>query len=141
MLLFANYVGPSSIEGVGVFASAPVPKGTAIWRLDESFDRVLSASDIAALGEEQRRFVERYGYPHTLKPELTIVEVDNGRFMNHSDQPNSDFTDPRVGVAIRDIAEGEEVTCNYSEFDPGFEMLPGRSFVPPGRSAPTLNAA
>jgi len=135
MLLIPNYVGPSSIEGVGIFAAAPIAKGTVIWTLDESFDRVLSAADIAALGEEQRRFVERYGYPHTQRPELTIVEVDNGRFMNHSDDPNTEFTDPVIGWAIRDIAEGEEITCNYAEFDPGFEMLPGRQFIPAGLTA------
>lgn len=131
MLLVPNFVGPSAIEGVGVFAARPIAKGTAIWTLDERFDHVLSAADIAELGPEQRQFVERYGYPHTLKPELTILELDNGRFMNHSDDPNTDFTDPAVGCAIRDIAEGEEITANYAEFEPNFEMLPGRFFAAP----------
>jgi SET domain-containing protein len=130
MLLIPNYVGPSAIEGVGVFAAAPIAKGTAIWSLDEKFDQVLTVAEIAALGDEQRSFVERYGYTHTTRPELTVLEMDNGRFMNHSDNPNTDFTDPVVGWAIRDIAEGEEITCNYAEFEPGFAMLPGRFFVP-----------
>ncbi len=132
MLLVPNYVGPSAIEGVGVFAAAPIARGTVIWSLDDRFDQVLSPCEIAALGDEQRRFVERYGYPHTLRPELTIVELDNGRFMNHADDPNTEFTDPAIGWAIRDIAEGEEITCNYAEFEPGFAMLPGRSFALPG---------
>jgi SET domain-containing protein len=130
MLLIPNYVGPSTIEGVGVFAAAPIKKGTAIWSLDDRFDQVLSAADVAALGDEQRRFVERYGYTHTTRPELIVLEMDNGRFMNHASQPNTDFTDPAVGWTIRDIAEGEEITCNYAEFEPGFEILPGRFFVP-----------
>ena len=129
MLLIPNYVGPSAIEGVGVFAAAPIRKGTAVWSLDQRFDHALTAADIAALGEEQRAFVERYGYTHTTRPELTVLEMDNGRFMNHSDSPNTDFTDPVVGWAIRDIAEGEEITCNYAEFDPSFVMLPGRNFI------------
>jgi len=130
MLLIPNYVGPSAIEGVGVFAAAPIRKGTAIWSLDERFDHLLTAADIAALGPEQKLFVERYGYTHTTRPELTVLEMDNGRFMNHSDDPNTDFTDPVVGWTVRDIAEGEEVTCNYAEFEPGFAILPGRFFVP-----------
>ena len=130
MLLIPNYVGPSAIEGVGVFAAAPIRKGTAIWSLDERFDHLLTAADIAALGPEQRLFVERYGYTHTTRPELTVLEMDNGRFMNHSADPNTDFTDPVVGWTIRDIAEGEEITCTYAEFEPGFEILPGRFFVP-----------
>jgi hypothetical protein len=129
VLLIPNYVGPSPIEGVGVFAAAPVRKGTAIWSLDKRFDQVLSAADIDALAEEQRAFVERYGYTHTTRPELTVLEMDNGRFMNHSANPNTDFTDPVVGWAIRDIAEGEEITCNYAEFEPGFAILPGRFFL------------
>ena len=42
-----------------------------------------------------------------------MLEMDNGRFMNHWANRNTDFTDPVVGWAIRDIAEGEEITCNY----------------------------
>jgi uncharacterized protein len=135
MLLIPNYVGPSPIEGVGVFAAAPIARGTIIWSLDARFDQVLSAADIATLGEEQRRFVERYGYPHMQRPELTVVELDNGRFMNHADRPNTEFTDPDIGWAIRDIAEGEEITCDYAEFQPDFAMLPGRLFAAPGAGA------
>jgi SET domain-containing protein len=140
MLLIPNYVGPSAIEGVGVFAAGPIAKGTIIWAFDDRFDHVLSPAEIAVLGEQQREFVERYGYSHTLRPELTILELDNGRFMNHSDAPNTEFTDPHIGWAIRDIAEGEEITCNYAEFEPGFEILPGRIFVAPEQaSEPRLN--
>lgn len=129
MILVPTYVGPSEIEGVGVFAAAPIPKGTRIWLLDEGFDRVLSDEEVARLGPQQREFVDRYGYPHTTKPGLTILELDNGRFMNHSAQPNTDFSNPAAGYTIRDIAEGEEITCDYEEFAPGTEMLPGRQFV------------
>jgi SET domain-containing protein len=135
MLLIPNYVGPSAIEGVGVFAAAPIAQGTAVWSLDERFDHMLTAADIAALAEEQRSFVERYGYTHTTRPELTVLEMDNGRFMNHTDTPNTEFTKPDIAWAIRDIAEGEEITCNYAEFEPGFEILPGRSFVPAANGA------
>jgi SET domain-containing protein len=114
---------------VGVFAAAPIRKGTVIWSFDERFDQVLSAADIKRLADEQQRFVERYGYSHTTQPELTILELDNGRFMNHSDDPNTRFTDPLIGWAIRDIAADEEITCNYAEFEPDFAMLPGRFFL------------
>ena len=42
MLLIPNYVGPSAIEGVGVFAAAPIAEGSVIWRLDERFDLTFS---------------------------------------------------------------------------------------------------
>jgi uncharacterized protein len=135
MLLVSTYVGPSAIEGVGVFAAEAIAKGTQIWLLDEDFDRVLSDDDIERLGESQRAFVDRYGYPHTTKAGLTILELDNGRFMNHSNTPNTDFRHPAAGYATRDIAAGEEITCDYEEFAPGTEMLPGRNFVAEGPAA------
>jgi hypothetical protein len=129
MMTVPTYVGPSAIEGVGIFAAAPIRAGQVIWVLEERFDLLLSARDVAALGDLQRAFVERYGYRHMTKPNLVVLEYDNGRFMNHADRPNTDFRDPETGYAIYDIAEGEELTCNYGEFDLAYEMQAGRNFV------------
>jgi SET domain-containing protein len=41
MLLVSTYVAASEIEGVGVFAAAPIRKGTLIWQLNPDFDRSL----------------------------------------------------------------------------------------------------
>ena len=131
MMIVPTYVGPSESEGVGIFASAPIRGGTPIWILEEKFDLLLAVAELAVLPELQRQFVERYGYPHMTRPGIIVLEFDNGRFMNHSDTPNTDFRNAEIAWAVRDIAEGEELTCNYSEFDPGFEMQPGRNFAPP----------
>jgi SET domain-containing protein len=130
MLLIPTYVAPSRIEGVGVFAAEDVPAGALIWRLEPALDRLLSKADIAALDEVSQAFVERYGYPYPHDPSLTVVELDNGRFMNHAVSPNTRFTDPDAGFTRVGIAAHEELTCNYAEFDPSYEMLPGRLFVP-----------
>lgn len=124
-----NYVGPSAIEGVGVFAADPVKAGSVIWVLDEKFDLLVPTAELKALPELPREFFERYGYQHMTRPGLTVLQFDNGRFMNHSDNPNTDFHDPERGWALRDIAAGEELTCNYAEFDSTHVMLPGRKFV------------
>jgi uncharacterized protein len=129
MMIVPNYVGPSEIEGVGIFADAPIKAGQPIWLLDERFDMQLREAEIERLTEVQRKFVERYGYRHMTKPGICIVEFDNGRFMNHSDRPNTDFRDVRVGRALRNITRGEEITCDYGEFDPGYTMQSGRNFV------------
>jgi SET domain-containing protein len=131
MMIVPTYVAPSAIEGVGIFAVEAIAAGSPVWTLDERLDLLLTSSEITALSPLQRDFVDRYGYPHLIRPGITVLEFDNGRFMNHSDAPNTDFTDPRMGWALRDIAAGEELTCNYTEFDPGFVMQPGRNFVPP----------
>ena len=129
MLLIPTYVAPSRIEGVGVFAAEDIPAGTLIWRLDPTFDRLLTTEQIAGLSDLHQSFVERYGYPYPHDPSLIIIELDNGRFMNHSSQPNTRFDDPDAGYTRVGIPAHEELTCNYSEFDPSFTMLPGRQFV------------
>ena len=129
MMIVSCYVGPSEIEGVGVFAAEAIKAGQPIWRLDERFDLKLTESEIAELAPPMREYVERYGYPHMTEPGFTVVEFDHGKFMNHTDAPNTDFRDAYTGYAIRDIAPGEELTTNYAEFDPGFVMQPGRQFV------------
>jgi hypothetical protein len=135
MMLVATYVAPSPIEGVGVFAAEPIPAGTLIWQLAPGLDRLIPRSEVESLPPLFQEFVERYSYPYPHDPERLIVELDNGRFMNHSDAPNTIFSDPDAGYTIRDIAPGEELLCNYAEFDPSFEILPGRLFVDPGEPA------
>jgi SET domain-containing protein len=129
MMLVPTYVAPSRIEGVGVFAAEPIPAGALIWQLEPRLDRLIARGEVAALPPALQDFVERYSYPYPHDPEQLIVEVDNGRFMNHSERPNTVFSDPDAGYTLRDIAAGEELTCNYAEFDPSFEILPGRHFV------------
>ena len=46
---------------------------------------------------------------------MVILDSDNGRFMNHSPTPNTDF---------RVFDKGEELTCNYHEFEPTFSGYP-----------------
>lgn len=129
MLLVPTYIAPSKIEGVGVFAEQDIPAGARIWRLDPALDRLIRQEDLPSLDPHFQRFCERYSYPYPHDTSVLIVELDNGRFMNHSDAPNTVFSDPDAGFAIRDIAAGEEMLCNYAEFDPTFEMLPGRRFL------------
>ena len=124
MLLIETYVGPSEIEGVGVFAAEPIRAGELIYRFAPEFDRLIARAELASMPESLRRFIDRYSYRHPADPALLVLDADNGRHMNHSAAPNTDFRDAIHGYAIRDIAAGEEITCDYSEFEPDFTMLP-----------------
>ena len=128
MLLIPTYVRPSAFEGVGVFAAENIPAGTLIWRLDPAFDRLMHKDQVPGQPESVREFLERYSYPYPHDPDFLVIELDNGRFMNHSDKPNTRFTDPDAGFTRNAIAADEELVCNYAEFDPGFAMLPGRIY-------------
>lgn len=129
MMLVSTYVAPSLIEGVGIFAAVDIPAGAEIWRFSPAFDRIFTADELDALDHVQQEYVARYGYTHMEDRSLTVVETDNGRFMNHSAHPNTDFTRPDVGYATVDIPAGTEILCDYGDFEIDFAMLPGRKFV------------
>jgi len=126
MMLVRTYLSNSAIEGVGIFAAEPIKAGDVIWRLEPKFDVFFTGADIEELPPHMQDFISRYSYPHMRKPGIWVLEADNGRFMNHSQSPNTDFTGFEEGFATRDIAPGEEITCNYHDFDPTFEgWFPG----------------
>ncbi len=47
-----------------------------------------------------------------------------GMYMNHSREPNVDFSVPGVGTSLRDISAGEELTCDYRQFMINWEGIP-----------------
>jgi len=120
MLLISTYVGQSSIEGLGVFSGEYVPCGRLIWSLNPKFDIFVNETEIGALPPQVQGFLARYSYPHLEMDGYRVIDMDNGKFMNHSLSPNTDFRIFDRGYALADIAPGDEITCNYHEFDPGF---------------------
>lgn len=120
MMLVRSHVAQSAIEGLGVYAGEFIPSGTLIWQINPKFIATFSRNDIEDFPPHIRQFVEKYSFPDFDNKNLLFVELDNGRFMNHSETPNTDFTEFSNGYAIRDIGEGEEITCNYYEFDSTF---------------------
>lgn len=134
MLLIETYLAASPIEGVGVFAAEFIPAGSLIYRFEPSFDRVIRQADLLKAGPSVRSFIDRYTYPHPTEKDCLILDADNGRHMNHAAVPNTDFRHAVFGYAIRDIAPGEEITCDYAEFEPGFVMLPSQTAIHGGLS-------
>ena len=120
MLLISTYVAPSSIEGLGVFSEEYVPCGSLIWSLNPKFDIFVNEMELGSLPAHVRGYIARYSYPHLEMPGCRVIDVDNGKYMNHSLAPNTDFRIFDKGYALADIARGEEITCNYHEFDPDF---------------------
>jgi uncharacterized protein len=130
MLLIRSYVAQSEIDGLGVFAGEFAPRGSLIWSLNPKFDIFVNETDICTLPAHMRSFIAIYSYPHLDMPGYRVVDVDNGRFMNHSLTPNTDFHIFDKGYALADIAPGDEITCNYYEFDPDFTgFMPGFTAV------------
>jgi hypothetical protein len=127
MMLVPTYVAASDVEGVGVFAAKPIKKGTLIWRFDDFFDRLVQVQSLDVLDPIARDYLLRYVYPHFGDKNFLIYETDNGRFMNHSACPNTNFKDENFGYALFDIDAGMEITGDYREFWPEFNLLPSLS--------------
>lgn len=117
MLLVPTFLAPSTIHGIGLFAAEPVVAGTRVWRLDPAFDLTVDEVALAALAPVAQLVVQRYAY---LDPDrkVRVLCADDARFFNHADDANC-RDDPGSGglvtVAVRDIAEGEELTWDYRE--------------------------
>lgn len=130
MMTVRCYLAPSSIEGLGVYCHDPIAKGELIWHLDPRFDRLIPISDFEAAEPHVKEFIDRYTYPHEDHPGFLVLDADEGRFMNHSDDPNTDFNHADMGVALKDIPAGEELTCDYRCFTVGaLEFQPSRHRV------------
>lgn len=126
MLLVKTRLGMSPIEGIGVFADEFIAKGTPTWTFTPGLDQLLSKDVIAAMAEPLKSALLRYSYLDK-KTGLYIYCLDNARFVNHSDNANTrgDYGDNDAfgrDVATRDIQAGEEITCNYDEFDREFRL-------------------
>ena len=120
MLTVSTYLAPSAIQGLGVYSGEYIERGRLIWSLNPKFDIFIHPSEVGTYPGYLQDFIARYTYPHLEIPGVVVLDSDNGRFMNHSLSPNTDFRIFDKGYALFDIPQGEELTCNYHEFDPTF---------------------
>ena len=111
-------LGKSEIEGIGLFAAEPIKKGATVWTMTD-WDRQFDREDLDELPKLARQLVLRYGF-YDADKECYILDVDNGRFTNHSPAPNliaaSKGTEEYL-CAARDIDAGEELTVDYRSID------------------------
>src|SRR5690349_4784330 len=101
----------SPIHGVGAFAACDVPSGTRVIEyLGERIDKEESMRRCAANNQN----IFAISSTHDVDGS---AHWNPARWINHSCEPNCEAVceDERIWiVAIRDIAQGEEVTFNYS---------------------------
>lgn len=110
MLKVKTKLGISNIHGIGLFADEFIPKGAMIFVEDE-FTKILTVDEYEKLEPIQKNFFKRYSY---YKNDVYKCSLDNDRFMNHSDTPNT-FDINEYTFAMYDINIGDEITCNYDD--------------------------
>lgn len=116
MLTVNTAVRPSSIEGLGLFACEMIPAGHVIWEFNPKFDTAYSQEEFDYLPEAAKAHVRKYSY-FCAEKNFWILCGDDARFMNHADSPNTYEEPGNKTIASRDIAVGEEITCDYRQFD------------------------
>lgn len=129
MMFVETKIGPSAIEGIGLFANQFIPKGTPVWKFQPGFDLKFGQSELGKLSRPAREQFLKYAY---LNPETNkyVLCFDDARFFNHSEHPNcldvgAPDDEEGIVVAAKDIQEGEELTCNYRESDADFDYKMG----------------
>ena len=120
MMLIETIVRPSGIHGMGLYAVHPVLRGTPVWRFEPGFDHDFSPGQFAALPLLAQNHTRWFCFVSRQNGHV-ILSGDHACFINHSTSPNTgappDAKPPVVTVALRDIAAGEEITCNYFDYD------------------------
>jgi uncharacterized protein len=120
MLLIPTRAGPSAIHGLGLFTDAPVAAGAPVWRFEPGFDQAFTPAQFDALPAPAREYLRHYAFRDG-RDGAWVLSGDHSRFMNHDPRPNTGAPagagEPVTTVALRDIAAGEELTCDYFAFD------------------------
>ncbi|MDG6106944.1 SET domain-containing protein-lysine N-methyltransferase [Dactylosporangium aurantiacum] len=113
MLHSALHPGFSRLHGAGIIALRDVPVGTAVWWPCPRCT-VLPIGQQAATPPDVLSWLAEYGYRRA--DGGLIAPCRGAHLLNHSCDAAVLDVGLSVGIAVRDIARGEEVTCDYRAF-------------------------
>ena len=112
---------PSAIEGRGLIAIAPIARDEVV---AIKGGHLVDTATLSALPERLRnsdvQIADGFHLAALEEAEYEPVML----FINHSCEPNVGFAGNIVLVAMRDVAEGEELTTDYALFDDADDPMP-----------------
>lgn len=119
MFLIRTSLRPSNIHGIGVFTDEPIQKGMLVWEFDSRIDLRIPLEEKKNFPPAMQEFLFRLSYVELVGGrKMMVLCADNAKYVNHADHPNLlDTEDNLREYAARDIAAGEELTCNYHASD------------------------
>lgn len=100
--------------GYGVFATAPIPKGTIVY-VKDSLEVEVTNYKFGKLDKPYQELVEKYSYID--ERGVRVVSWDHAKYVNHKCDCNSMSSGYGFEVAIKDIARDEEITDEYGLFN------------------------
>jgi hypothetical protein len=112
-------------KGLGLFTKQFIPRGTEVWRSHVGTNMLMFDGEAhfreylnKLPAREEREASVTHSY--CVHGEIIMLILDAGKYMNHSDSPNTFSNETRIdrdcSISTRDIQAGEELTCDYSEF-------------------------
>ena len=117
MFLIDTYLDKSKIQGVGVFSKENIKKGHKIQEERSSFQIEFDKNNLPSMPLAFANFLTTHSYQKYLHPDILILQFDNSKYINHSENPNLNDD----GFAIKDINIGDEITIDYKDFDDNIE--------------------
>lgn len=118
MILIKTMLGESRISGIGLFCKTPIKKDVKVWQRNEltgiQWSKEEYAKMKASLPETAFDNIGRFVY---LNEGTYCLDLDDSRFMNHSENPSMGWNDKdKYCYALRDLSAGTELTLNYRDF-------------------------
>jgi SET domain-containing protein len=109
----------SDLHGMGLFSTQAIQKGDLIYTASPLLDVDITREQFDSLSSSEQAEVRWWGF-FDEPSQRWHVDFDVSKFINHSYEPtvtqDQDHTEAHL-VATRDIADGEELTQNYLEFE------------------------
>lgn len=122
-------LGPSAVQGVGVFAICEIPEGAELFPYDVEKPRWINRAGLRGLSYEQVRLyddfclIEEHGRRLGCPRNFGLMGMS--WYLNHSGEPNVRVDEDVCFVAARTIAEGEELTVDYRDYNDFGDDIPG----------------
>ena len=109
-------------KGLGIFAGRKFFKGEIFWIADD-IDEKLPLSEYMALDPIQQKKLNIYSYLDNRR--RVIIPWDEGKYVNHSCDPNSTalIQYDNISIALRDIEKDEEIVEDYYSYFGHFESF------------------
>ncbi len=115
MLMVKTYLDKSVISGLGVFAGEDIEKDALVWTYAKGFDQIFTQAQYDSFPAQARRHLDTYAFWED--DDRIIATMDNDKYTNHSDAPNTYMVSNGDIKAKTKIIKGTEITTNYAEFD------------------------
>lgn len=96
--------------GYGVVATKFIPKGTITWVQDE-LDQVYTEEQVSKMQPLSRDMIDKYTFRNNKGNYVMCWDIS--KYVNHSFKSNCLSTPYDFEIAVRDIANGEELTDDY----------------------------